>query len=246
MLIDKFAYKSDLTELWHIVFKDSYDYIDLIFKEDYRNSVLCFADLDEKKVVSALYLIKNHLHFDGKDYNGYYLYAAATLPEYRKKGIMSCLIKEAQLYCESKGLDYISLVPSNEMLYSYYSVFGFKEAMYCFESFSLDGAEKTEISFSEYYSKRSKLSCNYFNLNESTFSYAADCFAFSGLKFYRTDNDCLCICSQQGEDLIEVISHGKPTEKNMQKCKFGMLFPINDELKRDWKYTDIYMNIALD
>ena len=28
--------------------------------------------------------------------------------------------------------------------------------------------------------------------------------------------------------------------------RYGMLYPINKKLERDWKYTDIYMNIALD
>ena len=26
---------------------------------------------------------------------------------------------------------------------------------------------------------------------------------------------------------------------------FGMIYPINAELKRDWNFTDIYMNLAL-
>ena len=45
-------------------------------------------------------------------------------------------------------------------------------------------------------------------------------------------------------DIIEKICEEHCFGK--EKVPFGMIFPINKELIRDWNYTDIYMNIALD
>ena len=130
MLIDKQKYKDSLSLLWHRVFGDYYSYISILFKEDYDNSILCFGELDNENVISAFYLLKNTLNFNGKIYNGFYLYAAATLPEYRGKGTMSALIREAQDFCKAEGYDYISLLPAEESLYDYYGRFSFETAMY--------------------------------------------------------------------------------------------------------------------
>ena len=56
------------------------------------------------------------------------------MPEYRKGGLMSKLISEAQTFCRANGSDFISLVPSSDSLYSYYSRFNFQESMYCLKS----------------------------------------------------------------------------------------------------------------
>ena len=37
-----------------------------------------------------------------------------------------------------------------------------------------------------------------------------------------------------------------PFCEDNKKVRYGMLYPVSDELRRDWQYTDIYMNIALD
>jgi GNAT superfamily N-acetyltransferase len=92
MLIqEKDKYISSLISLWHSVFGDETDYIKLFFKEAYFDSE-CFAEIIEDEPVSALYLLKCIIKCDGKIYRGRYLYAAATLPEYRGKGLMSKLM----------------------------------------------------------------------------------------------------------------------------------------------------------
>lgn len=276
MLIDKIKYKKNLADLWHIVFGDSYSYIDLIFKEEFNDSILCFGEIEDGMVVSAFYLLKNILKYDGKTYKGFYLYAAATLPEYRSRSIMSKLIAEAQLYCRNNSYDFITLVPSEESLYSYYSRFGFQEGMYRYKNASVLSV-KTDNEYEiikkeeDALSIRSKYENNIITFDKGAFSYAVACLEASGYSFYRISDDSYAVYSAKDKSVEEFISPVNTLDKNFELlcdflqeenieiaspydisfCKsrierYGMIYPINTELCKDRKYTYIYMNIALD
>ena len=271
MLIDRRKYKSSLTDLWNRVFGDSCDFIELIFKPEYDGAVLCFAEIEEDKAVSAFYLIKNTLKYENELFDGYYLYAAATLPEYRKFGIMSKLIREAQGFCRENSIDFISLVPSEESLYGYYSRFGFEKAMYRCENetpvlqISSDNNEQITDA-DKILSIRNRYEGNIISFHSSSFGYAFECLSYSGFKFCRITNDSYLLCSDE-DDFSEFISTEKKLSENVEKLKmkkrltspfalksykvhkykpYGMLFPVNEKLKKQWNFTDIYMNIALD
>lgn len=274
MLIDKIKYKNSLAHLWHTVFGDSYDYISLMFKPEYEKDIICFCELDGEKAVSAFYLIKNALSFNNCLYNGYYLYAAATLPEYRKSGIMSRLIKEAQSYCEEIGFDFISLVPSEESLYSYYSRFGFEDAMYCnkgiFTNHKNSNIAVDNMSQAEHI--RQSFYGNMIFTTGQAFNYCKDCLEAAEVAFTRLSDESGALLSYDEKIVLELISSENellnseellqnnlpcgeweinspfilPYCKENKTVRYGMLYPISDELKRDWSYTDIYMNIALD
>lgn len=273
MLKDKSRHRLSLISLWQTVFGDEPDFIDLIFKKEYESPVLCFAEIIDGKAVSAFYLIENTLKFENKYYHGYYLYAAATLPEYRKEGLMSVLINEALTYCEKNGADFVSLVPSEESLYSYYSRFGFCKAMYRFVSARASSAQCADRSLETITDSekileiRNSLEGNLISFSPSSFGYAADVLAYSGFSFKKLSDEGYLLFSP-GDKFAELFSSERSLEKNLliagnslsavtspfapagfDECEcvpFGMLYPINALLKRDWKYTDIYMNIALD
>lgn len=271
MKIDKQKYKESLARLWHTVFGDEYGFIELVFKSEYDDCVLCFAELENERAVSAFYLIENTLKFEGRTFRGYYLYAAATLPECRGRGLMSSLIKQALEYCRQSGCDYVSLVPSEESLYSYYSRFGFLTAMYRCEALSKgDGASflsLPELTAEAALEMRNGFEGNIISFSESAFSYAADCLYYYGHRFYALNGSSYLLCSAEG-DFAELFSaKADPDEglkgpcgrynkltapffvKGCEECRcvpYGMLFPVNAALERTWKPTDIYMNIALD
>ena len=273
MLIDKNKYRKSLSDLWNRVFGDDYSFIDLIFNKAYAKSILCFAEIDNDKIVSAFYLIKNELSFDGEIYNGYYLYAAATLPEYRGKGIMSSLIRQSQEYCRKNAIDFISLVPSQESLYSYYSSLEFRKSMYRYVNFGNEASEasyKAEIlsSSEQILDLRRRYKGNIINFADDSFGYAFDCMKHSGFEFKKIAEDILLIDSDDYDSFSEIISSDNkavneaaekisfkggltsPFElkkfKNNEIMPYGMIYPINAKLVRDWNITDIYMNIALD
>ena len=217
------------------------------------------------------------LRFDGSSYNGWYLYAAATLPEYRSKGLMGRLIKEAQQFCINEGYDYISLVPADEGLYGYYGSFGFHEAMYCCRSIFYPSHDKNRscslITDREHIKiMRDAYKGNMFAYKNKACDYALSVLSAGDADFLQlTDtayciydsNDCQVIeficdekkISQEAEILMKAVKRdnltvyspydlSKITDESFIE-KFGMIYPVNKKLIREWKLTDIYMNLAL-
>lgn len=259
LLEQKEQYVDCLVELWHKVFGDEEEYIRLFFKEAYYDSE-CFVKLVDGKVVSAFYLLRCKIRFSDKTYEGRYLYAAATLPEYRGKGIMSELIGEAVAYCKEVNLDYIALVPASESLYGYYGRFGFVEAMYKYR-FTLNNdfvtlrAYRETEGADEFYKVRSSVDGVLFYGKKGS-DYAFECLRFSGDKIISVSDDSFYIDGEElfigGDDASavnflsslggeRVVYSNKPL-RNAEKIRNGMLYCFDDEL------TDkgIYMNIALD
>ena len=260
MLInEKDKYIPSLINLWYKVFGDEREYIELFFGDAYFDSE-CFAEIDDGEVVSALYLLKCIIKCDGKIYHGRYLYAAATLADYRGKGLMAKLIREAQSYAEDENLDFIALVPADDGLYDYYGRFGFNESMYKYR-YPINNTVSTlrayrEISNSEEFCKiRNSAECDMLIYDDICNRYAFECMTYSGTRvFYLSDNsyyaegeELLCSDKESAMNLINnlsgelVVYTNCPLEK-AEKVRNGMIYHLNDELKN----KEIYMNIALD
>ena len=121
------AEKSDYPELkalWQTVFGDSDDVLDYFFNNVAKTENI-YTFRKDGKIVSAFYLIDSSLIENNKTCSAKYLYAAATLPEYRKQGITSEMIKYAADILKIKGTDILFLYPADEKLYSYYEKLGF-------------------------------------------------------------------------------------------------------------------------
>ena len=260
MLIkEKDKYIPSLINLWHKVFDDEREYIELFFKEAYFDSE-CFAEIIDGEVISALYLLKCIIKCDGKIYQGRYLYAAATLPVYRGKGLMSKLIREAQDYVKGENLDFIALVPANDGLYGYYSGFDFIEAMYKYK-LTIDNKTATmrayrEITDSEEFTKiRNSAECDMLIYDDTCNKYAYECLRYSDVRvfslsdnsYYAEVEELLCCDTESAMNLINNLSGESVVYTNChlekaEKIRNGMIYYLNDELKN----KEIYMNIALD
>lgn len=262
MLIEsKEKYIRSLISLWHKVFGDDEEYIKLFFSKAYFDSE-AFAVTDGDEVVSCLYLLKSVIRCEGKLYKGRYLYAAATLDEYRGKGLMSRLIGEAIEYAENEKLDFIALVPATDSLYGYYERFGFAEAMYKYR-LNIDSDIATMRAFreiedwKEFYNIRSSWQDDMLMYNEIIAEYAFDCIRFSGNRiysigdkaYYAEGEELFCcdgdttlsqalICNLCGDAEI----YSNLPLFNAEKVRNGMVYAFNDELKD----KNFYMNIALD
>lgn len=247
MLIDKKCFISTLTDLWQEVFSDSREYIELIFDNSYDKSILCFAAIEGERAVSAFYLLEAQLRLDGKLFNGLYLYAAATLPSHRSKGLMSELIVEALAYCKKEGLDFISLVPSQESLYGYYSRFGFRSMMYKY-NLEKTGSDRVKgklipVSAEEYFLSRYDYFENMFTYSTNSSGYAVSSLRFYGFDFYKDIKGDYYLYNTEEDELIEMLSGQVGT---LTKEKAGMLCPLNDTLEESLEGKEIYMNIPLD
>ncbi len=114
----------ELKTLWETVFGDTRAVTDAFFRNAFYPDGCFFAERDGK-AVSALYLLPVTL----ADKKGFYLYAAATLPDYRGAGLMAALIEEALQYAKHQA-DFVYLCPAEDSLYGYYRRFGFNHILY--------------------------------------------------------------------------------------------------------------------
>lgn len=267
MLIDSSKkYKNELGKLWQKVFGDEKGYIDLFFGSVYSEAKT-FVIIKNSEIVSCLYLLPCKLRFENEVFSGFYLYAAATLNEYRNQGLMAKLIAEAQRYAEKNELDFISLVPANENLYAYYEKFGFTTAMHKCVSTSLKSSgENSQLNMkpatvAQVYQVRSNQTFNHFIWEKPEFEYALTCLEFYGTNAFANEQG-YCLYNENSKIISELMFKSSETDFDLQDIKinspyklekyensivkFGMIFPINNKLKLSWSCYDIYMNLALD
>ena len=110
-----------LKALWLEVFDEKAEAVDLFFKRNlsYLHSYIAVCD---GKPVAAVHLLDGTVN--GK--KAHYLCGAATLPEYRGRGIMSRLIEYALDDAKSRGDVYSLLYPADRALYAFYSGLGYE------------------------------------------------------------------------------------------------------------------------
>ncbi|MBQ7962821.1 MAG: GNAT family N-acetyltransferase [Clostridia bacterium] len=131
----------ELVSLWQTVFGDEAETV-RFFLDKAVSAGEIYAKKIAGKIVSAFYLVDSQLINGNKTEKVRYLYAAATLPGYRKQGIMSEMIKYAAEVLADKGYAAIVLCPADEKLYDYYEKLGFtrsfSDRIYTINSSALD------------------------------------------------------------------------------------------------------------
>ncbi len=118
--IDFCSDEKQIINIWHSVFGDSEDEI-LFFLQNCKNKK-CLGVFEDDKLVSMLFLVDCKY----SDLNGKYIYAVATLSEYRCRGFAGSLVKKAKHYAG----DFLWLIPANGSLIDYYKKFGFEIKLY--------------------------------------------------------------------------------------------------------------------
>lgn len=132
-----------------VFYKDSEDFAKT-FTEKYFDKSCRFIEKDGK-IVSMLYLLDCKI-FDGETtYSAFYLYAAATHPDYRNRGLMSQLI--SSVLKEDKV---IVTKPANDELFSFYEKFGFTVCSYKDETIK-EFPKNQKLNIKQYIALRKKL-----------------------------------------------------------------------------------------
>ncbi len=121
-----YANKADfdsIREMWQTCFGDSREYIDNYLRKRFTDENMLVIYADKKPVAMASFL-PILLTVKGEKKKARYLYAVATLPEYRRKGLVTSIIRFG---AEKYGVPLV-LCPESEELKKYYSEIGFREA----------------------------------------------------------------------------------------------------------------------
>ena len=257
---------NQLVRLWNTVFGDGEDYIRLI--TPYLDIVDCYALKEDGIIVSAFYLLPAEIKKGDRIYKGSYLYAAATYEENRSKGYMSYLIKEA-IKDKENELDFISLVPADNGLYSYYSRFGFEPIMYNYRTQLIccgnEKAESDKIIDGKAVNSLRKSKFDFLHIyTDEIMNYALSCYGHFGSYFtalnstavlYDKDEKTVCegIFGENEKtyfiNLLKETYSGEITVvtpyrlgDTTEKIKCGMVLDFSGELRNQ---KEIYMNHTL-
>ncbi len=101
----------------------------------------CVVACENDVPVSMAFFLPAVLHIEGGAYTARYLYAAATLPAHRGKGIFSELLGAALIAFKERGTAACFLNPAQPSLVDFYQRFGFEPAFF---SRTLCGAASRE------------------------------------------------------------------------------------------------------
>lgn len=148
----------NLKDLWRVCFYDEPGYIDFFFDNRFVTSNTLVYTLNNK-TVAQLFLLEGGFSVKGNIYPSYYLYAACTHPDFRRKGIMKELLLYAEEISKKRDIDFICLVPAEKSLFDYYSKFSYKSVF-----------SKTRITVAKPDSFAPKLSINAFSLSSDNIS----------------------------------------------------------------------------
>ncbi|MDR2824700.1 MAG: GNAT family N-acetyltransferase [Prevotellaceae bacterium] len=125
----EFATRQDENELkaiWKIVFKDTDFFTNLYFLHYFEPyNTLVFRD--RNRIVAMLFMRPYDFRFCGTIVQCYYLSGLATLPEYRRKGIMYQLINFSYKVMKERKIPLAILIPVNQKMYAYYRKFNYEQ-----------------------------------------------------------------------------------------------------------------------
>ena len=118
-----------LDRLWRNCFYDPVKVTRYFFKYRFVPGNTLVA-VEDKEVVSALYLLPCKIRMDGRLCKAQYVYAAATLPQFRNRGLMTQLLRKADELGAQNGVFYTVLVPASQSLFRYYEKSGYQTYFY--------------------------------------------------------------------------------------------------------------------
>lgn len=119
-----------IKSLWKETFGDSHEYIDLIFRNYFDASIVLYVEKDGMVVSSLLTIPYNFKTETGKILKGLYLCGLATNRGYRRRGLMSGLIEEANRKAQNEGYDFTFLIPAGELVRPYYKARGYYDSFF--------------------------------------------------------------------------------------------------------------------
>ncbi len=118
-----------LKEVWSASFPGDEAFSEWFLKCVYApENVLVYED--GGRAAAMLHLRPVTLRAGGEALTAAYVYAVATLPSFRGKGVAAALLGGAEDLSRARGASYLMLVPQSESLFEYYRRQGFETAFF--------------------------------------------------------------------------------------------------------------------
>lgn len=228
-----------LRRLWKLAFGDSEAYMDNFFQTYYRpERILVLEDGGEIRSMTAWFDTCFVVPGQGQ-YRAAYLYAVATHPESRGKGLAARLLAGADQYFRSLSIPAVTTVPAEPSLHKFFGANGFGECFRLFQG-ELTPAELPEtpdgtgfqlLSPGEYGQIREKLleGIPHIAYPEEALAYQAGCCALSGGGLYgmQTAAGPVILCGEGAGNGVFVVKEilGTPTAKRLGLGDLNRVLP---------------------
>ncbi|MGE4276338.1 MAG: GNAT family N-acetyltransferase [Lawsonibacter sp.] len=199
-------------ELWKLAFGDSGDYVDNFYSTYYRpERVLVLEENGIVRSMTTWFDTTFVLPGRGK-YRAAYLYAVATHPDCRGRGLAAKLLSDADGYFRSSGIPAVTTVPAEPSLHQFFWANGFRE---CFTHDQMvwkpEDAEPLSCSFSlqplepeEYGTLRETILAEtpHIAFPTDALTYQAGCCRLSGGGLYAAETAAglAVLCAEGMED----------------------------------------------
>lgn len=117
--------KQKLIDLYNTCFKGEKEFCNRFFCNVWKPENTLLIE-ENGKIISMLQMLPTVLSDGETKYSAYYIYAAATDPDFEGQGKMSCLLNES--FKINRDTDYAILIVGNNSLIKFYERFGFSAA----------------------------------------------------------------------------------------------------------------------
>lgn len=116
--------RKELKTLWKTCFGDSDEFVNLFFQKIYKPEN-CLYIAENGAIISAVYMLPYTMTWYGNVLPVGYIYAAATHPDYRNRGVMRKLLEQAFWKMKERGDFLTVLIPAEPWLFGYYEKSGY-------------------------------------------------------------------------------------------------------------------------
>lgn len=114
-------------ELWKLAFGDSDSYLDNFYDNYYRPGRVVVLEEDGAVRSMTAWFDTDFVVPGQGEYRAAYLYAVATHPDSRGRGLAGRLLTEADEYFRSLGVSAVTTVPAEQALHDFFGANGFRE-----------------------------------------------------------------------------------------------------------------------
>ena len=234
-----------LRELWYLAFGDDGAYVDNFFKTYYRPDRMLVLEA-EGGVRAMTAWFDTQFAVPGRgEYRAAYLYAVATHPDWRSRGLSGRLLAWADDYFRSLDIPAVTTVPAQPSLHNFFGANGFKECFRHFEGTLTPGElpPAGEPVFrraapAEYGRVREALLSDipHIAFPEDALRYQEGCCALGtgGLFVGDTAAGPVCLCAEEAGDGLVILKEylGSPAARRLALADLVRTVPAQRWLVR--------------
>ncbi|WP_283608626.1 GNAT family N-acetyltransferase [Faecalispora anaeroviscerum] len=125
----RWGMQPELEMIWQACFGDPKRPTAYFFNNAFQPRTCLVYEIDGR-AAAMVHMLPVRMVQPGGEVRGHYIYAASTLPQYRKQGCMGALLRAAAHLGLKRGEHFSCLLPSSDALYDYYANYGYEEAFF--------------------------------------------------------------------------------------------------------------------